>query len=426
MPRPPKDLTPWKDDIVKKVRQKETLHEIKRWLLTQGCNVGLSTLKAATKDWGATRRAESATPQIVEIIQFEFHHTTDTDEEIAITLAEAGHQSSRNQVKEIRLKHGWLRRADTYEQMIQQRAATFTTVEQSLAEGTTRSYGKGFFKTALLHQGHRVRNDDLQDAMQLLDKPGTESRKPFMKKLKQGEFITPGPNWIWSVDGHDKFRNFGIEIYAGIDGYSRFIPWAYVGNSNRKGVSVLWQYLMVILALGLRPNFIRSDRGKETLMLGDAQFSFHCKAEILAHQHDEQPFDETTCSIRECYMFGTSTANHRIESLWGRLIARCTKTWLVCSLANLSSHTLLILSSPTFTCYKVTGGTRATASPIRWSSSTLSCLFYVMRSIHSSKLTTIIQFGCSMGYTITSLASPRSSGPSHLEDANSAFLQTFL
>src|SRR5271170_92482 len=101
MPRPPKDLTPWKDDIVKKVRQKETLHEIKRWLLTQGCNVGLSTLKAATKDWGATRRAESATPQIVEIIQFEFHHTTDTDEEIAITLAEAGHQSSRNQVKEI-------------------------------------------------------------------------------------------------------------------------------------------------------------------------------------------------------------------------------------------------------------------------------------------------------------------------------------
>jgi hypothetical protein len=59
----------------------------------------------------------------------------------------------------------------------------------------------------------------------------------------RGDFTTPGPNYLWSIDGYDKLSFWGFQIYAGIDGYSRYITWIYVGSSNRTGFSVLRQYL---------------------------------------------------------------------------------------------------------------------------------------------------------------------------------------
>ena len=38
-----------------------------------------------------------------------------------------------------------------------------------------------------------------------------------------GEYIIPGPNWLWSIDGHCKLNFYGIEIYAAIDAYSQYI-----------------------------------------------------------------------------------------------------------------------------------------------------------------------------------------------------------
>lgn len=82
-----------------------------------------------------------------------------------------------------------------------------------------------------------------------MDKKGTESRWPGPNKSHlKGEYITPGPNWLWCCNGHDKFRNFGIEIYAGVDAYFRRIQWCYVGNSNRRAVSILRQMITTIKA----------------------------------------------------------------------------------------------------------------------------------------------------------------------------------
>jgi hypothetical protein len=44
-----------------------------------------------------------------------------------------------------------------------------------------------------------------------------------MMQAKKGEYIVPGPNWIWSIDGYDKLSPFGIEIYACINAYSQNI-----------------------------------------------------------------------------------------------------------------------------------------------------------------------------------------------------------
>jgi hypothetical protein len=48
------------------------------------------------------------------------------------------------------------------------------------------------------------------------------------KNRRKGEYIVPGPNYIWSIDGHKKLSPFGFEIYTTIDAYSRCIIWIYV------------------------------------------------------------------------------------------------------------------------------------------------------------------------------------------------------
>ena len=115
------------------------------------------------------------------------------------------------------------------------------------------------------------------------------------------EYIVPGLDFIWSIDGHDKLSAWGIEIYAGIDGYSRNIIWIYVGISNRTTISVASQYLLTVHELGYHPRIIRSDRGKETDLLSEIHYLF---SRTTA---PEIPFEET-------YFYGTSTHNQRIES----------------------------------------------------------------------------------------------------------------
>jgi hypothetical protein len=40
-----------------------------------------------------------------------------------------------------------------------------------------------------------------------------------------------------------KLAPYGIEIYAAIDAYSRYVVWIYVGVSGMTAVSVVRQYL---------------------------------------------------------------------------------------------------------------------------------------------------------------------------------------
>ena len=76
-----------------------------------------------------------------------------------------------------------------------------------------------------------------------------------------------GPNQVFSVDGYDKLKDFGFEIYAFIDGYSRFVPQIYVGIDNRTAVSVLKQYLTLVRRTMKILQLIRADKGVETLLI---------------------------------------------------------------------------------------------------------------------------------------------------------------
>lgn len=73
------------------------------------------------------------------------------------------------------------------------------------------------------------------------DAVSLKQRAPqFKNKKLKGHFASPGPNYVHSLDGHDKlmdFRNtFPIAIYGCIDTCKRRALWAkvWIGNSDPK------------------------------------------------------------------------------------------------------------------------------------------------------------------------------------------------
>jgi hypothetical protein len=75
-------------------------------------------------------------------------------------------------------------------------------------------------------------SDALFGIVRQLDPVGLQ-RRTYDLNRKRGEYIVPGPNFIWSIDGHDKLSEWGFEIYGCIDAYSRNILWLYVSISSR-------------------------------------------------------------------------------------------------------------------------------------------------------------------------------------------------
>jgi hypothetical protein len=150
-----------------------------------------------------------------------------------------------------------------------------------------------------------------------LDPVGLSCRTNDLNR-KRGEYIVPGPNFIWSIDGHDKLAHWGFQIYGCIDAYSRNIIWMYVGTSNRTAQSVLQQYLNVCSTTGFQPKIVRSDRGKETLLCAEVHYAF-------ARTMQDNP----NFKLGDCWFYGTSTGNQRIESWWSQLQKSQLYRWRV-------------------------------------------------------------------------------------------------
>src|SRR5436305_5843405 len=260
MPRPRKDLDAFRDEFERRIASKHTHRQIRSWLAGEGLVFRKGTLQSRCVAWEATRRTRTTDTNttLIDAVETAFHTTDHSDQTIADNITATGLSTTHNQIKEIRLSHGWRRRADNDDQLAEMRVETFALIKQALHDGVVRCYGRGLLRTYLrIKYRHNAREDDVRDAIATLDIPGTESRRKGPDKgRKGGEFITPGPDWLWCCDGHDKFRNYGIEIYAGVDAYSRRIQWCYVGNSNRRAVRVLRQAITTIKKYGRCPSFI--------------------------------------------------------------------------------------------------------------------------------------------------------------------------
>ena len=126
--------------------------------------------------------------------------------------------------------------------------------------------------TQKIRQKHdmKVPRDLVHNVMYDLDAEGLKARAPGAKKKKpKGHFITLGPDWTYSVDGHDKlmgFQNstFPLAVYGCIDTASRKLLWLEIWTTNSNPVLVGKWYIQALLESRILPNYLRLDKGTET------------------------------------------------------------------------------------------------------------------------------------------------------------------
>jgi len=96
-------------------------------------------------------------------------------------------------------------------------------LEGLLGTGETTLYGRQYTYERLREAGMPVVRDRMFAILKELDPIGVAGRRLHLGTRPRGAYTVPGPNFVWSIDGHHKLSMFSIEIYAGIDAFSRYV-----------------------------------------------------------------------------------------------------------------------------------------------------------------------------------------------------------
>lgn len=149
--------------------------------------------------------------------------------------------------------------------------------------------------------GLAVGRDRVHSVMKELDPEGLTNRRPCAKQNKpKKHFVSRGPNFVHSLDGHDKmmgFQNhtFPIAIYGCIDTCSRKILWIKVWTSNSNPNQIARFYLEYLIKNQMMSTYLRMDRGTETGTMA----TLHA---YLRQSHEDMDPSETI-------IYGPSTSN---------------------------------------------------------------------------------------------------------------------
>ena len=157
----------------------------------------------------------------------------------------------------------------------------------------------------VLMQGHlvalgiRVPRSDLRASIHRVHHENTRLRGTHVVRRRQYEVDCP--NSIWHIDGHHKLIRWRFVVHAGIDGFSRVIPYIQCATNNCAS-TVLSAFQLGVCRFGL-PDRVRSDHGGENIDVW----------RYMLDTHNSDP---------QCVLTGSSTHNERIERLW-RDVHRC-------------------------------------------------------------------------------------------------------
>ncbi|EEU38450.1 uncharacterized protein NECHADRAFT_55344 [Fusarium vanettenii 77-13-4] len=244
--------------------------------------VNLSTISRRIASWGLLRQQARTkeTPELIEATRDLIFRVGLTEKQTLSVLQRQGWPITKRGLKRIRLHpdRRWVRRINSDEE----RLALLEKTEQVIIEMTRRSNAISGYGKSLL--------------------------QPYLRQKKQ--------LW-WCIDGHDKLKAYGFEIYAAIDAYSRNIIWFYVGHTATTALSVLKQYLAVCDAYGFRPWYLQVDRGSEMPLVAAAHWNF-----VLATDGRQGK------RLKDSYKAALSTKNVKIESWWERMLHVSSRQWV--------------------------------------------------------------------------------------------------
>lgn len=156
-----------------------------------------------------------------------------------------------------------------------------------------------------LLNGFKVARADVATLQSIIDPEGCELRRH--KRLKRRNYYAKGPNFLWHIDSYDKLKQYGLCINGCIDGFSRKIIWIKVTFSSSNPRIIAGHYTEAVQEIRLCPEKIRGDRGTEN--------------SLVAQMH-------SFLTNNESFIYGPSTGNQRIESLWRHLRVECCQFWI--------------------------------------------------------------------------------------------------
>lgn len=149
-----------------------------------------------------------------------------------------------------------------------------------------------------------VRRDTVMRSLRIIDPEGVQLRK--RRRLKRRKYNTPGPNFLWHMDGWDKLKPYGFCVHAGIDGFSRRLLWLEVSTTNKNPNVVVDYFLSTVQQLGGVPRLVRADKGTENIWVSAMQ-------KLLRMNQGDN------LAGHNSFIQGKSSANQRIESYWSKL-----------------------------------------------------------------------------------------------------------
>ena len=155
----------------------------------------------------------------------------------------------------------------------------------------------------------------VQLAMKIINPGRVEERRN--RRLHRRDYISPGPNFVWHIDGYDKLKPYGFPIHGAIDGFSRKVLWLNVGTTNNNPLVTAVYFVRAIKSLKKVPCIIRCDRGTEKIHIENAQ-------KYLRRNGDD------TFAGENSFIYGKSTGYQRIEAWWSILGRQCTSYWINC------------------------------------------------------------------------------------------------
>lgn len=318
--RPTIDLTTHQLELCALVHEGLTYEQIAAFLReTYQISVTARTLKRRFRIWGVQKRVPTeVTDAAKKRIQVLFFEVGLEDAEMLTVLKNEGFNIGKYTLVRLRFELGLRRRVRGVEQCQEADQLIRRLLTEELPHGVIDGYGRRYLYTHFRQRGHIVSRDRLFRAYRTVNFEAVERRKRDLQRHR-GEYIVPGPNFVWSIDGYCKLRPYGVEIYACIDAYSRYIVWVYIGISASTAVSCAHQFFQALEEVEQQPRFVRSDRGTETVMLAEAHYQL-------------QTSFEPDLEFQQCYLYGTSTANQRIEAWWQQLSKGLLFRWRASSL----------------------------------------------------------------------------------------------
>ena len=140
-------------------------------------------------------------------------------------------------------------------------------IHRYLTSSTLQLFMYWYQILACLHR-HKI-----QSILYQIDPEGVEHRRWGV--LVRRRFRCPGPDHIWSADGHDKLQKWGIRIYGFIDAWSRRILGLFVHVTNHNPRHINLYYLEMVRKCGGFPQYLHTDRGTETGDMAATHASLH-------------------------------------------------------------------------------------------------------------------------------------------------------